>query len=173
MSVCCFGRRLGFGLSLTVLWTCASVRADEPPNKEVPFGEALILAPVGRGGRVAFPVDPVAAQVASGEWKPPKAEDTVPRAAGRPRSWEKLSPGKDGSYQSRALVGGYAFFSIPSDKNRVMMLEASGHGMVWVNGEPRAGDPYSYGYVHVPVELKKGSNQFLFVVARGQLRGKL
>jgi pimeloyl-ACP methyl ester carboxylesterase len=173
MSVCCFGRRLGFGLSLTVLWTCASVRADEPPNKEVPFGGALILAPVGRGGRVAFPVDPEAAQVASGEWKPPKAGDTVPRAAGRPRSWEKLSPGKDGSYQNRALVGGHAYFSVASPKDDVVMLEASGHGMVWVNGEPRAGDPYSHGYVHVPVELKKGPNEFLFVVARGELRAKL
>jgi dienelactone hydrolase len=146
--------------------------AGETP-KEVPLGDALILAPVGRGGRVAFPVDPVAARIASGEWKPPKAGDTVPRATGKPRTWEKLSPGKDGTYENRALNGGHAFFSVPSEQDRVMILEASGHGMVWVNGVPRAGDPYSYGYVHVPVELKTGSNEFLFTVARGQLRGKL
>ncbi len=45
--------------------------------------------------------------------------------------------------------------------------------MVWVNGEPRAGDPYSYGYVHVPVQIKKGANLFLFTVARGDLKTKL
>ena len=172
MGVRCFDRRAALGLGLMVLWTCAPALAGETP-KEVPLGDALILAPVGRGGRVAFPVDPVAAQIAAGEWKPPKSGDTVPRTTGRPRIWEKLSPVKDGKFQHRSLVSGYAFFSIPSDKSRVMVLEASGHGMVWVNGEPRAGDPYSYGYVYVPVELKKGANELLFVVARGQLAGKL
>ncbi|HEV8000823.1 MAG TPA: prolyl oligopeptidase family serine peptidase, partial [Planctomycetaceae bacterium] len=172
MRVRCFGRSVGLGLGLIVLSVHASLLAGELP-KEMQFGEALTLAPVRRGARVAFPVDPVAAQMASGEWRAPKAGDTVSRATGSPRTWEKLAPGKDGSYQGRALNGGYAFFSIPSDKHRVMVLEASGHGMVWVNGEPRAGDPYSYGYVHVPVELKEGSNDFLFSVARGELRAKL
>jgi fermentation-respiration switch protein FrsA (DUF1100 family) len=165
-------RRAGIGLALIVLEICASVSASEPP-KDMPFGDALILAPVGRGGRVAFPVDPVAAQIASGEWKAPKAGDTVPRAKGRPRTWEKLSAGKDGKFQHRSLVGGYAFFSIPSDKDCTMVLEASGHTMVWVNAEPRAGDPYSYGYLHVPIELKQGVNQFLFAVGRGELHAKL
>jgi hypothetical protein len=44
---------------------------------------------------------------------------------------------------------------------------------VWVNGEPRVGDPYSHGYVHIPVELKQGDNEFLFTVGRGELRAKL
>ncbi len=162
--VCCLG--------LTVLACAASARSAEPA-KEIPFGEALILAPAGRGARIPFPVDPVAGQVAAGTWQPPKAGDSLQRADGRVRKWEKLAPGKDGSYENRALNGGYAFFSVLSPQDRVMVLEASGHGMVWVNGEPRAGDPYSYGYVHVPVELKKGSNQFLFTVARGQLKTKL
>jgi len=111
--------------------------------------------------------------VAAGTWQPPKAGNTGPRPDGRSRTWEKLAPGKDGSYQNPALNGGYAFFSVLSPQDRVMVLQASGHGMVWVNGEPRAGDPYSYGYVQVPVELKQGPNQFLFTVARGALTAKL
>jgi pimeloyl-ACP methyl ester carboxylesterase len=166
------GRSLCFGLALIVLFTCGSARADEAP-REISFGEALVLAPASRAARVAFPIDPIAAQIASGAWNPPKAGDTVPRPNGGTRTWEKLSPDKDGSYQHRALNGGYAFFSVVAPQDGVMILEASGHGMVWANGEPRAGDPYSYGYVHVPVELKKGSNEFLFVVARGQLKAKL
>ncbi len=159
-------------LTLTILLTVVPARAADAP-KDTTFGEALILAPPARGMRVAFPIDPVAAQVADGTWTPPKAGDTVPRPDGRTRAWQKLAPGKDGSYQDRALNGGYAFFSLNSPADRVMILEASGHGMVWVNGEPRAGDPYSYGYVHVPVQLKKGANLFLFTVARGDLKAKL
>jgi pimeloyl-ACP methyl ester carboxylesterase len=162
---------LGFCLGAIALWTWTPVQAEAP--KTPTFGEALILAPAGRGQRVPFPIDPFAAQVASGAWQPPAAGDKLSGANGRSRSWQKLSPAKDGSYQHRALTGGYAYFSVVSPDDRVMVLEASGHGMVWVNGEPRAGDPYSYGYVHVPVELKKGANQFLFHVARGRLKAKL
>jgi pimeloyl-ACP methyl ester carboxylesterase len=167
-----FRRSMAIGLCMVILLTSATFRADES-SKEIAFGEALVLAPVGRSARVAFPVDPVAARMASGTWQPPKAGDALSRADGRSRTWEKLSPAKDGTYQNRALNGGYAFFSVVSPNDRVMVLEAGGHGMVWVNGEPRAGDPYSYGYVHVPVELKKGPNELLFAVARGQLRAKL
>src|SRR5580700_1742955 len=167
-----FRRSTAFGLGLLVLFTSATLRGDQS-RKEITFDEALVLAPAVRSARVAFPVDPVAARMACGTWQQPKAGDTLSWADGRSRTWEKLSPGKDGSYQNRGLNGGYASFSLLSPNDRVMVLEASGHGMVWLNGEPRAGDPYSYGYVHVPVELKKGPNQFLFAVARGQLRAKL
>jgi pimeloyl-ACP methyl ester carboxylesterase len=159
-------------LALMALAASPSTRGDESP-KEIHFGEALILAPAGRGARIAFPTDPLAARVATGTWQPPKAGDTVARSGGSSRTWKKLSPAKDSGYEGDDLNGGYAFFSIDSPADRVMILEASGHGMVWVNGEPRAGDPYSYGYVHVPVELKKGANQFLFVVARGRLKARL
>jgi poly(3-hydroxybutyrate) depolymerase len=54
-----------------------------------------------------------------------------------------------------------------------MLLEASGHGSVFVNGEPRGGDPYSWGFVRIPVKLKAGSNEFLFSVGRGRLAAKL
>jgi pimeloyl-ACP methyl ester carboxylesterase len=172
MRLSSFRQRLGIALGLIILLNGSSLQAADASH-EPPFGEALILAPAARAARVPFPVDPVAALVAAGTWQAPKAGDTVPRPDGRSRTWEKLTPGKDGSYQNRALNGGYAFFSLLSPQDRVMVLEASGHGMVWVNGEPRAGDPYSYGYVHVPVELKQGPNQFLFTVARGALTAKL
>ena len=55
----------------------------------------------------------------------------------------------------------------------VMILEATGHTMVYVNGEPRTGDPYGNGIVRLPVALKKGENEFLFLVGRGRLQAKL
>jgi poly(3-hydroxybutyrate) depolymerase len=45
--------------------------------------------------------------------------------------------------------------------------------MVYVNGEPRAGDPYRYGYVHLPVLMRAGTNDFLFHVARGRFQARL
>src|SRR5262249_12914406 len=78
-----------------------------------------------------------------------------------------------GSFAHTALRGGYAYFAVPADEEQVVILEASGHGMVYVNGEPRVGDPYSTGYVRLPVLLKKGTNDLLFHVSRGTLRAKL
>jgi pimeloyl-ACP methyl ester carboxylesterase len=164
---------LGFRLCLIVLVACAAASGEEPKKKEVAFGEALILPPAGRGGRVPIPIDPVNAQMASGTWQRPKAGDKIAVANGKSLTWSKLSVGKDGNYESPALTGGRALFLIPSDEDRVMVLEASGHTMSWVNGEPRIGDPYSHGYVRVPVALKKGTNEFLFTVGRGELRAKL
>jgi pimeloyl-ACP methyl ester carboxylesterase len=165
-------RWLGLFFSLTALLASDAACGDDLP-KDLSFGDALILAPEGRGGRVAVPIDPVGAQFAAGTWQPPKAGEKLSNAEGRSRQWEKLSPAKDGSYQSRKLVGGSAFFTLPSEQDRVMVLAASGDTMVWVNGEPRVGDPYSHGYVQLPVELKKGPNQILFSVGRGQLHAKL
>ena len=54
-----------------------------------------------------------------------------------------------------------------------MLLDAKGHGMVYVNGEPRVGDPYGTGWVLVPVKLQPGPNTLLFTVGRGQVWAKL
>jgi pimeloyl-ACP methyl ester carboxylesterase len=150
------------------LFTCVPGFAPAQAPKEIPFREGLALAPAGRGGRVAIPIDPVGARLAAGTWQKPKAGDEF---AGR--TWTALTAKADGSFQDRALAGGYVHFSILAETEGVMVLEAAGHALVWVNGEPRAGDPYSYGYVQVPVQLKKGENEFLFAGGRGQLRAKL
>jgi dienelactone hydrolase len=55
-----------------------------------------------------------------------------------------------------------------------MMLEARGDMMVYVNGEPHAGDPYSNGKLHIPVLLKKGANELVFSHAgRGGMKAAL
>ena len=50
---------------------------------------------------------------------------------------------------------------------RLLLLEASGHALVYLNGEPRGGDPYAHGYVRLPFQLHKGPNTFLFQASRG------
>jgi pimeloyl-ACP methyl ester carboxylesterase len=162
-----------FGLALSIAVLAASAIAAEPAQSEIKFGDALVIPPAGRGARVPMPVDPINALMVSGNWQRPKLGDKLTLPSGKSLTWSKVSPKKDGGYESDLLNGGRALFTVPAERDRVMMLEASGHTMVWVNGEPRVGDPYSHGYVHVPVELKKGENEFLFTVGRGELRARL
>jgi hypothetical protein len=143
------------------------------PAEEIQPRQALALRGLGRGGRSPIAVDPLQARIVAGVRVAPKAGDTVALPDGSTRAWESLEAGEDGTFSGRAFAGGYAFVSVPSETERVMILDASGHGMVYVNGEPRVGDPYGHGYVRVPVALKAGDNGLLFQGGRGPLRVKL
>jgi pimeloyl-ACP methyl ester carboxylesterase len=157
-------------LSLPVL-----AGTDDPkPTQEIQLSECLTLARGGgRGGRVLIAADPVAAAIVSGRWLAPKEGDEVTAADGTRTTWKSAKANAEGSFQGAGFAGGYAFVNVPSETERVMILEASGHAMVTVNGEPRAGDPYGYGYVKLPVLLRKGDNAFLFRTGRGQLKARL
>src|SRR6267142_6232004 len=98
--------------------------------------EALILPPVGRYGRTPIPVDALQASICAGAWKAPKSGDSLNDADGRERKWFTV-PFKNGSVKHSALAGGYAFFSVKSPRERVIILEAAGHTLVQVNVEPR------------------------------------
>lgn len=115
-----------------------------------------------RGGRVPFSADAIALQMARGHLGAPTAGQD---------GWEALTRAEDGSYP--VAGGAYAAFIVQADEPATMLLKASGHGMVYVNGEPRAGDPYGYGFVHLPVKLNAGENMLLFQHGRGALRAEL
>lgn len=158
-------------VSLTIAW------ADDTPKQanpsEISLGQCLAIAAVGRGGRSPFHTDAIEAKIVAGRWQPPNAGDEVKLPDGSARRWESLKAGNDGSFSHASLRGGYAYFAVPSAESQVMLLEANGHGMVYVNGQPRTGDPYGTGYVRLPVQLKKGTNDLLFQVGRGRLQAKL
>ncbi len=75
--------------------------------------------------------------------------------------------------EAAIVAGGYAYVSVEMPHERVMLLEAAGHSMVYVNGQPRAGDPYNTGFVRLPVPLKPGANDLLFRCSRGRLKIQL
>lgn len=83
----------------------------------------------------------------------------------------QLSPA--GEFTGNPLRGGVIRTVVNSPVSRIALLTAKGHTLVYVNGVPRAGDPYGYGYLTLPVELKAGANEFVFVVGRGQLTATL
>ena len=84
---------------------------------------------------------------------------------GQVRHWQLVQATSDGTYEL-AGRGSYLAVELGSEDERVMILEASGHAMVYLNGEPQGGDPYAHGYVRQPIQLRKGSNTFLFQAGR-------
>ena len=56
--------------------------------------------------------------------------------------------------------GGYLYLTYSSDKARTALLNVKGNSAVLVNGVLHAGDPYSLGWLYIPVQLKKGLNEF-------------
>lgn len=125
---------------------------------EIVFREG-VARPVNGNPRTVLRIDPVEAALLSGtlntsDWKPVKANE-------------------QGTFSGAPFGGGYAFFTVDSASTKTMLLEAKGNGVVYVNGVPRAGDVYSFGYLSLPVRLKAGRNEFLFSVARGSFSAKL
>jgi hypothetical protein len=152
--------------------SCPAARSAEEPREIAPAA-ALVLPRVGQSGRGPIHLDALEALLVAGKWAAPKAGDTVTAPDGSTRAWEEAKVGADGWLNHRALAGGYAYFPIASDSERVMILEASGHTLSYFNGEPHAGDPYQYGYLRVPVMLRKGTNDLLLLGGRGRVRAKL
>lgn len=150
--------------------------AEDPPGTIV-VREGLALpaaaGPRGGGGRVPVAADPIGAQIAAGTFSPPRAGDTVEQADRPTRTWVAVTAGADGAFPGPALAGGPLFVNVPSDRDRVMLLDASGHAGVFVGGAYRMGDPYGHGYLRIPVALRPGDNPMLLLGGRGAVRARL
>jgi len=112
--------------------------------------------------------DPVMAALADGSWRAPKEGDDLGET-----KWVRVGANKEGWFQGEWFRNGYSSFQVEADHDRVMLLEAVGPSVAYVNGEPHVGDVYSAEYVSLPVRLKKGANEFLFFTQRGRLKLKL
>jgi len=134
----------------------------QTPPAVIPLTHGL-GRPLGGQRRSILHTDPIEASIVRGEFKAPVEG----------KEWRKLEAGANGDFVGGAAGGGYVYITYDSPKNQVMLLNAAGDTMVYVNGEPRAGDPYSFGYLTVPVLLKKGTNSFLFLCGRGHLKAEL
>lgn len=54
----------------------------------------------------------------------------------------------------------YLYVTYQSDKAQTAILNTRGSNSVLVNGEPHSGDLYAAGWLHIPVSLNKGLNEF-------------
>jgi len=161
--------RQGFVAALLI--TTLSHGTLSQPSDIVPE-RALVVGGVLGGGRVTFPLDPVQHLIVTGQWRTPAAGATI-RGSGGIATWREIRSSAPGVFRDPSLRGGYALLQIPASSASVMVLRASGHSMVYVNNEPRVGNPYGYGYARVPVVIRPGQNELLFACGRGELSVKL
>ncbi len=161
-------------MKLQVLLVVAGLLTAVSGSDAQVLRECLVLPVEGGMARTVVYTDPVQALLVSGAWTVPKAGDTVTFPDGSTRQWQAVTANADGWFEHPALRNGYAFIAVPSQRERIVLLEAQGNVMVTVNGEPRVGDVYGHGYVAVPIRLKAGENELLFRCSRlGRLSAKL
>jgi poly(3-hydroxybutyrate) depolymerase len=145
------------------------------PAEEFPIEIREIQALGGSrgGGRLTFPQEPVMEPIIAGEPASALLAIRIQRDSDTATAWEKIVAGEDGWFEGEALVSGYAYAAVECAEDRIAVLEASGHGVVWVNGVPRGGDRYADGYIRLPVALRAGANELLFSTGRGRLKARL
>jgi dienelactone hydrolase len=140
----------------------------------VTLREGLAIGKMARGGRRPFSEDAIQEQIVRGTWHVPTAGGTMTAPDGSTQTWTAVQANSEGWIENSALEGaGYLFASVDSPAERPALLVAEGDNMVYVNGEPRAGDPYASGSLRLPVRLRAGVNTFLFSCSRGRIRARL
>ncbi|MBN2314564.1 MAG: hypothetical protein JXM79_11585 [Sedimentisphaerales bacterium] len=84
--------------------------------------------------------------------------------------WKNVDLDDKGAVAER---GSYLYVPYISEKQSVLVLNASGHSEAYVNGELHGGDVYNRGDVHLPVLMNEGTNQLFFQAGRGTFKVRL
>ncbi|HWD42017.1 MAG TPA: prolyl oligopeptidase family serine peptidase [Fimbriimonas sp.] len=149
---------------MALLFACLPALQPTP----VALTEGLAIGNVSAGGRRPMPSDAIIDAIVAGKWKTPKEGDTI-TVRGSARPWRRVKADKDGWFNA----GGYLFATVDEPTDTLAILNAQGDTFAYVNGEPRPGDPYGYGYLNLPVRLHRGANELLFAGGRGRIKASL
>jgi hypothetical protein len=77
------------------------------------------------------------------------------------KSWRQINANSNHIFESRGFgVGGYLYLTYNASVSKNVLLHIKGNSSVYVNGVLHAGDPYSSGWLYIPISLKKGENEF-------------
>ena len=157
-----FGRAVVFAAALLA---SALAAADELSVQSV-----LGIGPAGRSGRGPVFTDAIEMQLVNGTWRRPVAGEQLVLPDGTARTWTRIDANENGVIPGRDFRGGYALATVTLDEGGVYLLQAQGHRHLYVNDTPRGGDVYNLGFLHLPIELRAGTNELLFKSGRGNLR---
>ncbi len=156
-------RYLALLVLLFVLLVAAPVRAAEG---EWAPEEIAVLEMRPMGGRTPLP-------------RGASLDEALAADAGE---WKVVEASEPGVFSARDLPGGFARATIPPEavaevvnEHGIALLDISAAATVWIDGRPRTGDVYGYGFVTLPVKLdaEKGSTIVITPSRRGDLRLKL
>lgn len=68
----------------------------------------------------------------------------------------------------------FLYTAYEAGQSEIVLLNAAGHTQLYVNGQPREGDHYDYGYTLIPLRLQKGLNEFIYTPGRfGRVTARL
>lgn len=169
--------------SISQLWAQTSPTFAQPTTYTFTKGLAALTG--SRYGREAIYTDPLAYQLYMGTLKPPTDGAVFGNdEQGREIKWVAVEAdslkrirlrgnnrGNGGAPAGPGVVagslrggigggGGYIYLTYPSPREQVALLTIKGNSNVYVNGELHMGDAYNMGYLHIPVKLRKGINEF-------------
>ena len=142
------------------------------------FTQGLAVASGSRYGREAIYTDLLAWKMYNGTLAKPAANATFTTTdKGEQITWRAITADSSGRFRvfgrnfqrstnpflnpgSADRGSDYLYLTYNSTKAQPALLNIMGNSAVYVNGAPHMGDPYSADYMHVPVLLKKGLNEF-------------
>ncbi|PRY11681.1 putative esterase [Pontibacter ummariensis] len=120
------------------------------------FTKGLVIQDAHQYGREALYTDQLAYQLYGGGLQKPAEGKGV---SGTNAVWQAITADSTEKFRGRALANGYLYLTYESDKEQTALLNVAGHSMLYFNGQPRTGDIYSDGWLYLPVQLKKGTNE--------------
>jgi hypothetical protein len=171
---------------LALLLVCLSISGSpgQSEAREVALTHGLIIrsAP-GFPDNIAGK-DPIEAALVSGSWHAPKPGDSIQYNDTLKGTWAEVQAESTGWFDHPLLSGAYLYFELDLPKREIAILQPMGNSIAYVNGVPRAGNPYGmkdawepweprFNYALLPVELRAGKNWFLFHCARGRFKASL
>ena len=132
------------------------------------FTRGLMVTGVGRYGREAISTDQLLYKLYTKALRIPVEGDSVGTdQRGQTIKWQSVKADSLNRLRGRGGfgAGGYIYLTYDSPRERTAVLNIKGNGAVIVNNVMHAGDPYSSGWLYIPVKLKRGLNEFY---VRGQ-----
>ncbi|MCF0070101.1 prolyl oligopeptidase family serine peptidase [Dyadobacter sp. CY261] len=130
------------------------------------FKDGLAIGPCHQYGREALYTDQLAYQLYKGTLKPQEGGVLLSDAKAGEVKWKKVQADSTHRFRGDAFSNGYVYLTYESSKEQAAILTITGQDMIFLNGVPRGGDMYRYGWMHLPVLLKKGKNEIYARVAR-------
>ena len=93
---------------------------------------------------------------------------------GQPLEWQEIEVDDKGTFQDRRLRSGVLYLSYTTDTDQTLLLDASGHSSLLIDGMPHEGDHYDFGWQLIPLHLKAGKHEFVLQGGRfGRMRARL
>ena len=170
---------LRFFVAIAILFFCNEILAQDT----IRFSKGLAVASGSRYGREAIYTDLLAWKMYNGTLAKPAANaEFTTSEKGEKILWREIAADSSGRFRvfgrnfqrttnpflnpgSADRGSDYLYITYNSATAQTALLNIAGNSAVYVNGAPHMGDPYSSGYMYVPVRLKKGLNEFFIRAA--------